>query len=292
MRCERLLLRIRPFLSLAMAVAARVFLSKRAALVFLVEAVVFWDVLGPVASFAVELGYRVGPWLLVFMTADPICQLFFVTGLIFLLADAPFVAEGEASVVVRASRACWAAARIAAIALIVILYYLALLGMSWLFALPWMTFAVEGWGVTLTTLAETDAVETMGLPLAFAIGLVGSMEPLSALALVLGFEVLGGMALGLIILAVNSFTGSHFGVGVAAFVALFDLLTINTLPYAALRFSPVSHGRLTVFDFSGASPYFPTPLEALGVDVALVCLFGLLALSAMKVMEIQPRSLD
>lgn len=292
MRYERLFPAMRSSLSLAMAIVARVLLSKRAVLVFLVEAVVFWDVLVPVASFSVELGYRVGPWLLVFMAADPICQLFFVTGVIFLMADAPFVAEGEASVVVRTSRVCWAAARIAAVALIVALYYLVLLGMSWIFTLPWMTFAVEGWGVTLATLAETDAAEAMGLPLAFAIGLVGSMKPLSALLLVLGFEVLGGIVLGLIILAVNAFTDSHFGVGVAAFVALFDLLAINILPYIALRFSPVSHARLTVLDFSGASPYFPTPLEAFGVDVVLACLFGLLFLLAVKDMEIQPRSLD
>ena len=272
---------------LTRSVAACVLLSKRMLLVLLVEAMPLWDLLSPIGGLVTELGYRVGPWLFTFVASDPVCQAFFAFGLLFLLADAPFVSADEAMIVVRASRARWAASRLMAIALITAGYYGCLLVLSWLLVAPWMTFTLDGWGVVITTLAETDAAQAAAMSLGFDAGIVGSLPPLGALGLTLGFEVLGGVLLGLIIAAVNACTGTRIGLAPAAFVVLFDLLALNTLPYIVFNFSPVSHARIQLLDFAGTSAYLPTVGNALLFDLTATVVVGAIAVWAMKRMDIQ-----
>lgn len=276
--------------ALGWSAAARVLFSGRMILVLLVEMMPLWDLLSPMGAFVTELGYRVGPWLFTFVVGDPVCQAFFAFGLLFLLADAPFVSTDEAMVMVRVSRAQWAISRLLAIALIVAFYYGALLVLSWVLVAPWMTFAVNGWGVVITTLAETDAASAAGLGLGFDSDIVGSLSPLAALGLTLGFEMLGGVLLGLIVTAVNALTASRFGLAPAAFVVLFDLLALNMLPYEAFWVSPVSHARIQMLDIAGAAARLPGPVDALLFDLAAIAAAVVLAAWAMRRMDICPQA--
>ena len=268
--------------ALAKATAWRVLFSKRMVLLLLVEAMPLWSLLSPIGSFVPELGYRVGPWLFTFVVGDPVCQAFFSFGVLFLLADAPFVSSDEAFVLVRAGRLRWALSRVLAIMLIVAMYYGALLVLSWLFVAPWMTFAVDGWGVAITTLTETDAAQSVGITLAFDSAVVGALAPTTALLLTLGFEVVSGVLLGLCIAAVNAFTGSRAGLAPAAFIVLFDLLVLNVLPHTAFLVSPVSHARIHLLNFAGTSATLPSPTDALLFDVSAIAVMGLLAIWAMR----------
>ena len=271
---------------------SRVLLSRRTILVLLVESMVLWSSLSPIGNLVPEMGYRVGPWLFVFVSGDPVCQAFFVFGLLFLLAEAPFVSPGEAMIATRVGRIWWAAGRVMVIPLIATVYYGSLLLLSWLLVAPWMTFAVDGWGVVILTKAESDAAEIAGINIVFDSGIVGVLSPLVAFALTFGFEVLGGTLLGLLVAAVNALTGTRTGLVPAAFVVLFDLLALNTLPYTAFRFSPVSHARIQLLDFAGISAYFPTPTDAFIFDLAVTIAFGILAFWSMQRMEIRSQDRD
>lgn len=270
----------------------RVLLSRRMILVLLVESMVLWSSLSPIGNLVPEMGYRVGPWLFVFVSGDPVCQAFFVFGLLFLLAEAPFVSPGEAMIATRAGRIWWAVGRVVAIPFIACAYYGSLLLLSWLLLAPWMTFAIDGWGVVIMTMAETDAAEIAGVSVVFDSGVVGALSPLAALALAFGFEVLGGTLLGLLVAAVNALTGARNGLVPAAFIVLFDLLALNTLPYTAFRFSPVSHARIQLLDFVGTSAHFPTPTDALVFDLSATIAFGILAFWSMRRMEIHSQDRD
>ena len=275
---------------LTRSVAGRVLLSKRMLLVMLVEIMPLWDLLSPIGDLVVDLGYRVGPWLFTFIAGDPVCQAFFVFGLVFLLADAPFVSIDEAMVVVRTGRIRWVASRLVAIIVIVIGYYGCLLVLSWLCVAPWMTFTLDGWGTVIITRAETDAAQVAGMSLSFDAGVVNSLSPLSALGHTFGFEVLGGTLLGLVISAVNACTGTRIGLAPAAFIVLFDLLALNTLPYVTFNFSPISHARIQLLDFAGTSTYLPAVQNAFLFDLFAIVVVGAIAAQAMRRMDIQPQA--
>ena len=255
------------------------FLSKKAAVIAFVELLVLWDVLSPVADFSFDIGYRVNPGLFVFVVGDPLCQLFFMVGIVFLVSNVPFLTTGDLFVLLRLDRATWAAGQIVSLFAISILYSLGLFALFVIVLLPCLTFSTFGWGTVVNTLAQTNAAHELGLSFEVAEMVMSQLDPVQALFCCVFFQAISGMILGCTVLVANELTHSHGGAAAAAFIVLLDLLTTNLLPARFFLFSPVSHSRLQILDFLGTSFFYPTPYMAVAYDIVLlIVLSGLSAI--------------
>lgn len=276
----------RVVLGLALSSALRALMSWQALVILLIEALVVFDALSPVSTYVTDIGYRVGPWMFVFVANDPVNQLYMALGLLFLLAGAPFATNREPSVVVRAGRFCWASSKVVTICLVSLVYYTVMYGLSLLAALQWTTFHVDGWGVAISSLTSVEVAVQAGFAFSVSPEMISSLDPLSALGLVFLFECVAGLVLGLLVLCVNALTKTRAGLALAAFVVLLDLLVQNVMPYWAFRYSLLSHARIQLLDFAGTSAWYPTPGEAFSFDGVIALVVMIVAFMVLLRMDI------
>ena len=274
-------------------VALRTFRSwvetPRCIVVFLVLAVILWNHLQPVSAFVEYAGYRTLPAYFPFLANDPLTQLLFMIGLVFLLADAPFMGESEVYVVQRIGRISWVIGKMFYVALATLVYFLVLFLLSMLLVAPWSSFAVEGWGKVISTLVETTASSDINLSFSIDPAITTSYSPFWACATSLLMEWLGGMVIALVMMFINLATKSRYGIAVAIFLVFLDLLVLNTMSIAFNIISPASHARLSTSSVSGASGHLPALANEILFDAVCVGVFCVLIAVTMKHSDINMR---
>ena len=261
--------------------------SPRILVVLCMMALVIWVNVTPLYAMSDATGYRLNPLLLTFIVDDPVNQLFLMIAALLLFADAPFSNSNQVLVLQRSGRLPWIIGKIAFIVVMSVIYWIAANMIVVLFLMPCATFATNGWGVIVNTLAETNAGSQFDIAIPFDSLTVKSMPPIKAMLLTLVMEVLATVILALFIAVVNLVTSTRAGIGVALFWVLLDLLIVNILPYRAYLFSVASHGRLSIFSVREASMPTISQVTLFDVFAALVLIVAVIALFCKKDISVQ-----
>ena len=250
------------------------FRSSRAIIVLTLMILVIWVNLTPLYAASDTTGYRINPLLLTFIVDEPVNQLFLMIGAIIMFADAPFANSNQVLVLLRSGRLSWFAGKVLFIVALSILYWMLANLLVLIFLLPCATFATDGWGVIVNTMAQTNAGIQFDLRFSFDTYTIQTMSPFGALAISTTMEILATIVLAFTITIVNVATSTKVGIGVAIFWLLLDLLVVNLLPYSTFLFSVASHGRLIIFSDRG--PFMPSISQTTCFDIlAIVALVGI-----------------
>lgn len=241
-------------------------------LLFLMMILFIWNDLTAVSNFAGEMAVRTSPLIYPFLASDPVKQLILLAGVIFLFSDAPFINKCQPYVVIRSSRFTWAMGQILYIVVAGGIYFLVLMGASVFILLPEATFATDGWGKIVNTLAQTNAGAQIGLQFGISPKITDYYSPFGAF--VLSFLLNWGVAvlLGLLMFWLNLKFSRMTGLVAAAAVLFWDLLVINNFPYDFYYFSPVTVSRLATVDPAGFTmlPDLSYPFILYGIGIVLL----------------------
>lgn len=239
---------------------------------FILMTVFIWNDLSVIDAFAGGAGVKTNPLIFPFYSSDPVKQLILLAGVIFLFSDAPFINKNQPYVIIRSKRRAWVMGQILYVVIASAIYFLILMGVSILILLPNATFATNGWGKIVNTLARTGAGAEINLQFGIAEKITTYYSPLKAFCL--SFFLNWGVAsfLGLLTFLINLKVNRTLGLVAGATVLFFDLLITNALPYSFYHFSPVSLSRLTVLDPTGVSiyPAITYPLIFYGVSITIL----------------------
>jgi len=102
-------------------------------------------------------GIKTNPLIFPFYSSDPVKKLILLAGILFLFSDAPFINKNQPYVIIRSKRRPWVLGQILYIIMAAAVYFLFLMTVSILALLPDVTFATNGWGKIVNTLAQTNA---------------------------------------------------------------------------------------------------------------------------------------
>lgn len=222
--------------------------NPRYLVLLLMVSIFIWDGFSPLILFSRSVEVRTHLLLFPFFAGDPVKQLLLMAGVIFLFADAPFMNNNQPYVMIRSGRYAWALGQVFYILLASALYFAVFMGISMLILLPRGTFNLEGWGKIVQTLAQTDAIDQIGLSFGIPMRIVNLYTPIQAFFLCFILEWLAASFLGLVMFVVNMVWDKSIGAFVAIMITLFDLLIVNMFPLSMNYFSPVSLARLSVLD--------------------------------------------
>lgn len=240
----------------------------RVACLFALMITYLWNDLAAIGQLTKATGIRTNPLLFPFFSSDPVKQLILLAGIIFLFADAPFINKAQPYIFIRSKRLPWLLGQILYILMASALYFLILMSASILFLLPNATFATNGWGKIVNTLAQTNAAAQIQLQFGVSEKITTYYTPFQAFGLC--FLLNWGCAsfLGLTMFLLNLRTNRRLGLVAGAIILFYDLLTINALPWLT-RFSPVTLSRLTMLDPLGVSryPHISYPFIVYGVSI-------------------------
>lgn len=240
-----------------------------------------WNDLTVISDFAKMMNIKTNPLIFPFFSSDPVKQLILLSGVIFLFSDAPFINKSQPYVIIRSKRSSWVLGQILYVILASAVYFLILMCASILILLPNATFATDGWGKIINTLAQTNAGAQINLQFNIAEKITSFYSPLEAfgLSFLLNWSI--ASFLGLLMFIINLKFNRMLGLVVGATVLFLDLLAINILPYKFYHFSPVTLSRLAILDPTGVSivPYITYPFVFFGVSIIL---FSVLLVAGIK----------
>jgi hypothetical protein len=259
----------------------------RYTVLFVMMFAIIWNVLAPVAGFCRATQYRVNPFLYVFLSNQIINQLILLSGIVFLFSNAPFMDYNQPFVLVRSGRSTWVLGQVLYIVVGSALYFLVLMAFSVVVLTPIATFATNGWGKIVNTLAYTDAAQQFQINgLWVSTSLVNLYTPLQAFSLCFVLQWLAGSFIGLLMFAVNSVSNSKIGNYAASLLILMDILVYNVLPFHFLYFSPASLSRLGLLNPLGTTRD-PSVLYALAFFGV-----GILVWSGLSVLSVRKKPID
>ena len=220
----------------------------RIMLLFLIMAIFIWNDIIVIGRFADMRNLYTNPLIFPFYSSDPVKQLILLSGIVFLFSDAPFINANQPYVLIRSKRLPWAMGQIFYIMTASAVYWFILMGVSVIALLPNATFATDGWGKIVNTLAQTNAGETINLQFGIAEKITNFYSP--AKAFLLSFLLNWGAAvfIGLLMFYISVKFNRMMGLLTAAAVLFLDLLVINNFSIRSYYFSPVTLSRLEILD--------------------------------------------
>ena len=255
-------------------------------LLFTLMIMFIWNDIIVIGRFASMMDMYTNPLVFPFYSSDPVKQLILFSGIIFLFSDAPFINQNQPYVMIRSRRLPWVLGQILYIMIASAVYYLVLMCVSVIVLLPDATFATNGWGKIINTLAQTNAGEQINLPFGIGEKITTFYSPVEAF--LLSFLLNWGVAvsIGLLIFLISMKISKMIGLLSAAVVLFLDLLVVNALPVKSYYFSPVTLSRLEALDVAGvsAAPNITYALAFLGVCVAF--------LSALLIISVRKQSIE
>lgn len=272
---------IRKIFIIAMYSVCQRIINPRVICLFILHTVFVWSNLSVIGTFTDMVGVRVNPLLYPFLSSDPVKQLIMFAGIVFLYSDAPFIDKSQPYVIMRSKRTVWGLGQILHVIMFSAFYFFILMCVSVFVVLPNATFATDGWGKVVNTLAQTNAASQINLQFGVSDKVISLYSPFKAF--VLCFLLNWGMAsfLGLLIFALNLNFGKMIGMAISSTVLLLDLLVINSLPHSYLKFSPLSLSRLSVLDPQRISIY-PSAAYALCFYVIGIVIFSTCIIASVK----------
>ena len=229
-------------------------------------------------NFCQMVGVRTSPFIFPFFSSDPVKQLIMLAGIIFLFSEAPFINSSQPYVIIRSRRLAWTIGQVLYIGAMSGIYYIVLFSASILSLLPNLTFATDGWGIVLNTLAQTDAAYQIQLQFGIMPEIIKYYSPFKASVLSLLLDWGVAWFLGLIIFVISLRVQQKIGIVVAGLVLFYDLLVTNMLPLSFYKFSPVSLSRLSILDPSNTSiyPSITYPYIFFVVGIISLCLLSII----------------
>ncbi len=256
---------------------------------FVLMSMFVWNDFEVIGSLTGTTGIKTNPFIFPFFSNDPVKQLILLAGIVFLFSDAPFIDKNQPYIIIRSKRISWVLGQILYIVIASAIYFLFLMLVSILVLLPYATFATNGWGKIIHTLAQTGAGAQINLQFGITQEITTFYFPLEAFCL--SFLLSWGTAcfLGLILFLVNLKLNRMLGLIAGGVILFLDLLTINVLSPVFYHFSPVSLSRLSVLDPMGVS-LFPSKIYPfVFFSVSIVVLSALLVASIKKIsVEVKP----
>ena len=224
----------------------RQFISHKTLAIAIVMGIWLNAMLRPVADFCYQTGYRVFPWFFPFLSSDYICQMFIVTGGVFLLSDAQISEQNRLYMQYRTGTFCWKCAGIVYIAVVAMIYVLGICGMGWLNLADVMTVG-RSWGKIWGTLVQTSAAVEYHIPFSLFYGVM-TFPPMKASLYAVLLEWLCISFLGVLMYILNDITGKKIG-GIAAAGCIFlDLWLYNANVLWLSRYSPVTMAQLRYYN--------------------------------------------
>lgn len=252
----------------------------RILLLFLCMVMFIWNDLSVVSSFASRMDMNTNPVYFPFYSSDIIKQLILLAGIIFLFSNVPFINKNQPYVIIRSKRLFWVLGQILYIIMASGIYYITLIGASIIVLLPNITFATDGWGKIINTLAQTNTGELIKLQFGISEKIVTSYSPFQALGL--SFLLNWGMAsfMGLLMFAFSLKFNRKIGLFAGSMLLFFDLLVINGLPYKFYCLSPVTFSRLAMLDPTGVSmlPKLTYPFIFFGIGIILLSVISVVSI--------------
>jgi hypothetical protein len=249
--------------------------------------IMVWSCLTGVGDLTNVTGIRSNPLVFPFLSSSPVTQLILLAGALFLFADAPFISKDQPYLIIRSKRISWALGHVLFVVAASAIYFLILMFSSVLIMLPHSTFATDGWGRIINTLAQTDAGAQAGLSFSVQEKITAYYSPFGAFSLCFLLNTCAASFLGLLVFTVSIKFNRMVGLIAGAMVIYLDLLTINALPYSFYWYSPVTLSRLDVLDPTGVSRYpdtaYPFIFYGAGILLMTVILLLLVRKSPVKV---------
>ena len=215
---------------------------------FILMSVFIWNHISVIGDLTPLTGLKTNPLIFPFFSSDPLNQLILFAGVIFLFADAPFINEGQSYVIIRCNRLSWIMGQIVYIVMASAIYFMILMCVSVIILLPNGTFATNGWGKIVNTLAQTNAGRQINLQFTISEKITSFYTPFEAFGLCFFLNWGCASFLGLTIFILNMKFNRGIGLVFCAMILFFDLLVLNALPIIFYYFSPVSISRLTLLD--------------------------------------------
>lgn len=244
----------------------------RILLMFICLILFLWNDLSVIRNFAGKMDMNTNPIYFPFYSSTMIKQLVLLSGIIFLFSNVPFINKNQPYVIIRSKRLFWVLGQIIYIILASAIYYIILIGASILMLLPNITFATDGWGKIIYTLAQTNTGEMIHLQFGVFDEIVSSYSPFQALGL--SFLLNWGMAsfLGLLMFVLSLNFNRRIGLFAAAIPLFFDFLVINALSPKFYYLSPVTFSRLVMLDPNGVSmrPHLVYPFVFYGIGIVVL----------------------
>jgi len=256
---------------------------------FVLMSIFVWNDFQVIGDLAVRTGIRTNPLVFPFFSNDPVKQLILFAGIIFLFSDAPFINKSQPYIFIRSKRIPWVIGQILYIIVASAVYFLFLMSVSILVLLPHGTFATNGWGKIINTLAQTDMGAQIRLQFGITKEITAYYSPVEAFGLCFFLNWGAGCFLGLIMFLINLKCNRMFGLIAGGVILFFDLLVTNVLPPIFYYFSPVSLSRLGVIDPAGVSMFPGMAYPFIFFGVGIVVLSVLLVINIKKApIEIKP----
>ncbi|MFU0827030.1 MAG: ABC transporter permease [Lachnoclostridium sp.] len=256
---------------------------------FILMGIYVWNDISAIGSLTRMTGIRTNPLAFPFFSSDPVKQLILLAGIIFLFSDAPFISKNQPYLIIRSKRIPWVMGQILYIGMASAIYFLALMLVSILVLLPYGTFATDGWGKILNTLAQTNAGAQINLQFGITREIITFYSPWEAFGLSFLLNWYIGCFFGLLLFEINLKFNRMLGLIVSGGILFFDLLVTNALSPFAYHFSPVSLSRLSVLDPMGVSLYPDLIYPFLFFSISMVALSSLIIVSIKNVpIEIVP----
>ena len=230
-------------------------LEPRIICLFILLIAFIWNDITPIVTLVKMTGMRTNPLLFPFFAGDPVKQLILLAGIIFLFSDAPFINKSQPYIIVRSKRYSWMLGQILYIIIASAIYFLILMLISVIILLPNATFATNGWGKIVNTLAQTNAGEQINLQFGVLEKIIANYSPYKAFLLCFLLESAVASFLGLLIFVINLNFNRTLGLIAGGVVLVLDFTVTNALPTTFYSISPASLSRLDVIDPSGFSRY-------------------------------------
>lgn len=256
---------------------------------FVLMSAFVWNDFEVIGNLTGMTGIKTNPLIFPFFSSDPVKQLILLAGIVFLFSDAPFINKNQPYIIIRSKRIPWVLGQILYIVMASAIYFLFLMLVSILVLLPYGTFATNGWGKIIQTLAQTDVGAQIKLQFGITKEITTFYSPFEAFGL--SFLLNWGVAcfLGLLLFVINMKFNRMLGLVAAGVILFFDLLVTNMLPPTFYHFSPVSLSRLSVLDPMGVSLFPKLTYPFVFFSVSIVVLSALLVVSIKKIsIEITP----
>ncbi|WP_033165322.1 hypothetical protein [Clostridium sp. KNHs205] len=249
---------------------------------FVLMSMFVWNDFEVIGDLTGITGIKTNPLIFPFFSSDPVKQLILLAGIVFLFSDAPFINKNQPYIIIRSKRIPWVLGQILYIIMASAIYFLFLMLVSILVLLPHGTFATDGWGKIINTLAQTDVGAQLKLQFGITKEITTFYSPWEAF----GFSFLldWGVAcfLGLLLFVINLNFNRMLGLVAGGVILFFDLLVTNALPPTFYHFSPVSLSRLSVLDPMGVSLFPNLTYPFVFFSVSIVILSALLVVSIKK----------
>lgn len=257
-------------------------------LYMIMVAFLFW-MQKPTITMIVQTGYAASIGITPLLFSSVLNQLVLGSLYVAMLSNTPFKNENLFLVVSRTGRTTWIAGQIVFIIFVTCIFCVALYSTSFLLLAPYTSLEIDDWGSIVDTLAYTDADISFGITYPVDVTVITGLTPSEAILLQAVLQFSCYLLIGLCMFFFGLYANRKFGVFSGLAIVLLDLTVSNTLPFAALNYSPVSMVRLSVLDYTGGyMMYHPSPAWALSfmIGASAIVIIASLAFSRRAPMEL------